>query len=135
MKEKMLIVVVIRLGCSLCHDLSLWVWRKRYLPWQTHYFELLTKKNVGHCCGPSLSVMGSGHWPHNISDEKSFPLLYLDLSQILMIWYGLQPSILFIYEDVYLVCFLSLQSKTALIVLYMNYPKLHSFFYKNLIFH
>ena len=32
------------------------------------------------------SVMGSGYWPHTISDYKSLLLLDLDWSQILMIW-------------------------------------------------
>ena len=32
------------------------------------------------------SVVGSGYWKHNITNENILMLVYLDLSQILMIW-------------------------------------------------
>ena len=41
--------------------------------------------------------------PHNISDDTSVILIYCEYIQRLMIWYGLQPYLLFIYEDIYLV--------------------------------
>ena len=67
-----------------------------------HIFELLTREK----CWSSLwtvadghPVVGSSYWPHNISDAKSFLLIYFHWSQRLMIWYWLQTSWLFIYED------------------------------------
>ena len=74
-------------------------------------------------------VVGSGYWPHNISDEKSLLLLYLDWSQNFMIWYGLCP-IDCSYMKILLSFLLSFQSKTALIVGYINYTKFYFFFAK-----
>ena len=100
----MSIAIVVHFWRSLFHDLSLRGLCNMNLPWYPHFFEILTKGKYW----PSLqavvdgqSVVGAGYWPHNISDKKSFLWLYLDWLQKLMIWYGLQPSWLFIYEDVY----------------------------------
>ena len=98
------------------------------------FFGFWQRINVGHCCWPSMMV--SMLWVvviyHIISLMIRVSFFNFDWSQILIIWYSLQPSWLFIYEDFYYFLF-SFQSNTAFIVGYMNSTKFH-FFYKKVIY-
>ena len=99
-------IVVVRCCCrSLCCDLSLWgLYKSNSLPERNIALSFWLRKNVGRHCEPFMMVDLSPVVviDHTIFLIRSFFILvYCDWSQILMILYGLQSSLLFIYEDVY----------------------------------
>ena len=120
---------------SQCHDLSLQGFWKIICPdghsifslWQRKYWSSLWDAADDH------PVVGNGYWPQNILDEKSCMLFYFDWSQRLMIWYGLQPSWLFVYEDVYWV-FVVVEVKYSVYVCLYELHQITLVFYTKLIY-
>ena len=94
-------------------------------------------KNVGHCYGPLLMV--SLLWlvviDHIIFPMRRFCVCYLfiEVKDWLFDIFNGPPDLS--YMKTFIGFFLSLQSKTALMVAYMNYTKFHLFFIQSIFIH